>query len=212
MKQEEEHHSKSNARLLLSHAAARLGVRWWDMYYVERSLKRPLPEFVASLPLECSLATADDQKEILRKRAPSSSKLLQQRFASDDVLCYVARSEGNLVGHSMLRSGLMDMTGLDAEEILIRPMPVDTGLTHDAFVWPEFRDQHIFHALLLHMYKDRQAAGYVRICNLIDPANLRSLKVHLDMGARVQRVKFLKLPGTGAIVAGQDFAIGELDP
>ena len=71
MKQEEEHHCKSNARLLLSHAAARLGVRWWDMYYVERSLKRPLPEFVASLPLECSLATADDQKEILRKRVHS---------------------------------------------------------------------------------------------------------------------------------------------
>lgn len=211
MQQDEEHHYKSKSRLALSRFINRLGFRWYDMYYLERSLHRPLPVFEASVPLEISLANDSDRQEILAGRDPIQHKRLLLRFQTEQILCYVARSQGQLVGYSMLRSGLMDITGLDAIEMPICPMPDDTGLTHDAYVWPEFRGKQIFHALLAHVHRDRRAAGYTRVCNLIDPANVRSLKVHLDMGARMQRVKFFKLPGAGIKVAGQVLQIGALD-
>jgi hypothetical protein len=208
---QEEHHHKGALRLVSSRLASRLGFRWYDMYYLERSLKKALPEFEASLPLECSVASEADEQEILANRELFTHRRLKHRFASEGICCYVARSQGRLVGYSMLRRGLMDITGLDAREIPIRQMPHDTWLTHDAFVWPQFRNRRIFHALLLHVHQERKAAGDIRICNLIDPANLGSLKVHLDMGARSQRVKFLKMPGTQALVVGRNFVIGGLD-
>jgi ribosomal protein S18 acetylase RimI-like enzyme len=211
MHQDEEHHYKTRLHLALSRVTRRLGFRWYDMYYLERSLHRPLPGFEANVPLEISLANDEDRQEILAGREPVHHKRLQLRFRTAQILCYVARTRGQLAGYSMLRSGLMDMTGLDAIELPICEMPDDTGLTHDAYVWPEFRGQRIFHALLAHVHRDRKAAGYARVCNLIDPANVWSLKVHLDMGARMQRVKFFKLPGTGIKVAGRDLQIGALD-
>ena len=109
---------------MLSRTAAKLGCRWYDMYYLERSLNRALPEFDADVPLEYFPATAADQREILSKRNPRFHRQLKRRFASDGIDCFVARSAGRLAAHSMLRSGLMDITGLDGQEIAIRKMPM----------------------------------------------------------------------------------------
>ena len=83
MRQEEEHHHKSALRLLSSRLASRLGFRWYDMFYLERSLKRALPEFEASLPLECSVASQADEQEILENREPFTHRRLKHRFASE---------------------------------------------------------------------------------------------------------------------------------
>ena len=211
MLQDEEHHHKNPAHLLFSRAARWLGCRSYDMYYVERNLHRPIPEFETTIPLEFAQATNDDKCRILAGREPKQHRRLEHHFQSGRTLCYVARTGNGLAGYSFLKTGLMDITGLDAIEVPIREMSRDTGLTHDSYVWPKFRRNRIFHALLQHIYDNRKAAGLNRVCNLIDPANVPSLKVHLDMGARIQRVRFVKFPGTGGIVAGRNFVIGQLD-
>ena len=211
MHQNEEHHYKNCAHLWLSNTARKLGFRLYDMYYVERSLHKPLPKFEPGIPLNLERATDDDQREIISSRGLRHERRLKFRFDSKRTICYVAKSGDDLVGYSMLSTGLMDITGLDAIELPIRQMPANTGLTHDAYVFPEFRGNRIFHTLLGHVYRDRKKAGLVRVSNLIDPANVWSLKVHLDLGNRIQRTRFLKFPGTGLITVGHGFVIGLLD-
>lgn len=211
LQQDEEHHHKSPLRLMASRAARRLGFRYYDMYYVERSLEKPIDAPPSRLALDISTATRADQEEILRLREARHARRLRFRFESRRTRCYVAKHQNALVGYSMISTGLMDITGLDAVELPIRQMPDDTGLTHDAFVLPTFRGNRIFHSLLGHAYRERREEGLVRVCNLIDPANVWSLKVHLDMGNKIQRLKLLKLPAGGLRVVGQDFAFGHLD-
>jgi hypothetical protein len=181
------------------------------MYYVERNLARPIKEFEPGITLDIGLAGPDEEREIIERRPPQHEKRLRFRFASNRTSCYVAKNESEIVGYSMLSTGLLDITGLDARELAIRQMPSDTGLTHDAYVFPPHRGYRIFHALLGHVYRDQKAAGFVRVINLIDPANVWSLKVHLDMGNKIQRARFLKLPGTRLITVGRDFEIGKFD-
>ena len=146
--QDEEHHHKSPLRLRVSNTARRLGFRWYDMYYLERSLERPIPELEANIPLEIAQATSDDQRQIFAGREARQHRRLERHFNSGRTLCYVARTGNELAGYSFLKSGLMDITGLDSLELPILEMPDDTGLTHYSYVWPKFRRNRIFHALL----------------------------------------------------------------
>lgn len=211
MYQEEEHHYKNLPHRLVTSSIRKLGFRWYDMYYVERNLTRLNEAPDPVITLDIGLAGPDEEREIIERRPPQHEKRLRFRFASNRTSCYVAKIDSELIGYSMLSTGLLDMTGLDARELAIRQMPGDTGLTHDAYVFPAHRGQRVFHALLRHIYRDRKEAGFARVINLIDPSNVWSLKVHLDMGNKIQRVRFLKLPGTGLMTVGRDFHIGKLD-
>ena len=66
LRQDEEHQNKTDLRIRLSHAARSLGFRWYDMYYVERDLRHPLPDYPAPPGVQFRLACEEDQQEILK--------------------------------------------------------------------------------------------------------------------------------------------------
>ena len=88
LKQDEEHQYKTDARIRLSHAARSLGFRWYDMYYVERDLRHPLPDYPVPPGVAFRLANEDDQQEILKRRPRIQAKRLQLRFATPSIRCY----------------------------------------------------------------------------------------------------------------------------
>lgn len=65
MLQDEEFHHKGSLHLLAHRGARLLGFRFYDMYYAERDLGRPIEEAPARIPLEFSVADDDDFAEQL---------------------------------------------------------------------------------------------------------------------------------------------------
>jgi len=87
----------------------------------------------------------------------------------------------------------------------VASLPADVVYTHNSYVFPKFRGNKLFQALLRAQYLYHRERNARYACNLIETVNLDSLQAHRRLGNRTQPARLLKLPGGPVRFVGPSF-------
>jgi ribosomal protein S18 acetylase RimI-like enzyme len=202
MSPRDEYRRKTALRRFLSDFLARLGIHFYDMYYGEIDLGRPLVEVEPSLEFEIGKASREDLPEILQVLNPERKRSFQHSIDIGSS-CIVARYRGRIAGYSWCQQRVIDLAGLT-----VRELPAKVGYTYNSFVLPEFRGKKLFQRLTLAVYRDFREQGFSFVGNLVDRANTPSIAARQRLGVTFQSARFLKLPGLAPMELGKAIVIG----
>jgi len=94
---------------------------------------------------------------------------------------YVARLGGRIVGATFIGRGY-----IRCHVLRVHRLSDQERYSAMTFVLPGFRGHKLFQLLKVESYLDQRAAGVQRIYNMVLQSNAPSLRVHRNLGARVQ--------------------------
>ena len=183
----------SLARRIVSRTAAAIGLRYYDVLYCERDLTAPAPQTVPELPVELRVATGNDIEAMAALQSGDERRVVLE-IAKRGV-GFVAESEGGIIGYAWARAGAMHVfCRRPLEYFELAELPEGVCYTNNSYVLPSHRGRGVFQALLSFQYRDRRAAGFTAVTNLIESVNLDSLAAHRRLGHATQPARIVKLP------------------
>jgi GNAT superfamily N-acetyltransferase len=173
------------------------------MYVSEQDLQDPIPEVKPPIELEIGIATIDDLRSIEDRMDGASEKFFHgdKEFFLAAVkrgnTCFVAKTNGQIAGYTWVNFHDVPLF-FDA----VARYPRDTAHTFNALVFPEYRGKKVFQAISRELYTYLKSQGYRYACNLISRNNVPAIRAKQTAGARVQMVRFTKLPYCQLKVSG----------
>jgi hypothetical protein len=158
------------------------------MYACEKDLQEPIPDIKPPIELEIGIASTDDLRCIEDQIDGEYLKVFQDGVKMGNT-CFVAKTNGHIAGFSWLSFQDVPLVfGASAR------YPQDTAHSYHSLVFPEFRGNKVFQCLSRELYIYLKSKGYRYACNLVTRKNVPSIKARLNVGARIQTVRFRKLP------------------
>ena len=156
---------------------------------VGRSLVEPDPEIAASVPLSHGFLARREIAEYLTFHPGETVAEIERRFDHDDV-CFLARSEGRMVGAMWTARGSSFVRYLRTE-LTIAP---DEVYLYDVYIAPAWRGRKIARALYRRMFQHHRAADVRLVVGAVLPENHASMRSLTSTGFRViGRVGYLAL-------------------
>lgn len=189
-------------RRLIGDLVRPLGVRFFDVHYLEKDLRGELQAIECPIALEVRLAEETDLAGILARSEPEIAARLERARAIGST-CYVAVHEGKIAGYSWANRKVVDMGGL-----IVARMPAEGAYNYESLVFPEFRGNKIFQCLIGAVYADMKAAGCTFTANLVDTHNAASIAARRRHGVAFQSARYLGVPFLGAVPLGRRFVVG----
>lgn len=191
-------------RRLIGRLVRPLGVRFFDVFYLEKDLRGELERIESPLALEVRPAVEADLAAIVARSEPEIAVRFDQAKAIGSI-CYVATHAGEIAGYTWLNRKFVDMGGL-----LVARLPAAGAYNYESLVFPEFRGRKIFQCMMGAVYADMKAAGCTFTANLVDTHNAASIAARRRYGVAFQSARFLGIPLLGAIPLGRRFVVGKV--
>jgi ribosomal protein S18 acetylase RimI-like enzyme len=188
---------------VLSRLAGFFGIRFYDLYYVEKSLLTEIETVDSSIALIVREATAQDLENIMERLGPKTRKNFHTAGAIGST-CFVALHEGNIAGYTWMNRRYIDLVGHIAAKL-----PAEGSYSYNSYVFPEYRGKRVFQSMIRLVYLKMQQENRKFTANLVDKDNLPSITARERFGATFQNARFLKLPGFHPLAVGRKFVMGK---
>ena len=168
----------------------RVGIHTWRMSSGEKDLLEPIPEVHPPIDLQVAIASDSDLQRV-REMLVAAFKEKSEFEEDADMggICFVAKSNGQTTGFSWVT-----FQPIKLNRGTLARYPKDCGYLHGSFVFPEFRGKKIFQYLTREIYLYLKGHGYRYACNLTFVNNAASIAARRRMDARIDTLRFLKLP------------------
>ncbi len=189
-------YGKSSLRLAAGRLFARVGVRYYDLYYCET----PLVAGTRYGPLEGDFDVRPATDENLSSIQKELGTVIEQNFnfaGSIESRCYVALSKSGITGYTWINESVIHVP-----ELPLVPVPEGYVYSYNSFVFPESRGRGVFGRLLGSVYDHMSAQGIRTIANFVDVTNAPSIAARMKLGASKTRVRVLKLPAMPPVTIG----------
>ena len=169
----------------------------WRMSTAAKDLHEPIPEVQSLIDVEVDIATNGDFELIRDVLVEPFASEFEEDFDERD-LCFVAKVDGKIAGYSWLTFQPFEL-GAPVGKFDIgcgshARYHADAAHIYGSQVLPEFRGKKIFQCLTREMYLYLKNKGYRYACNLIAVDNAASIAARARVGAKIDTLRFLKLP------------------
>lgn len=196
-----------SSKPLLQRVASRLagffGIRFYDLYYVEKSLLTEIETVDSPIELIVREATAQELEAIIEKLGPKTRKNFRNAGAIGST-CFIALHKGNIAGYTWINRRHIDLVGQIAAKL-----PAEGSYSYNSYVFPEYRGKRVFQSMIRLVYLKMQQENRKFTANLVDKDNLPSIAARERFGATFQNARFLKLPGFRPLTIGKKFVMGK---
>jgi hypothetical protein len=188
---------------IASRAAGIFGIRFYNLFYAEKSLRTEI-EPVAS-PIELMVREAGDQDlaAIIDRLGPK----IRDNFKSATAIgstCFVALNEGRIAGYTWINRKNIDLVGH-----IVAQLPNGGAYNYNSFVFPEFRGKRVFQSMIHLVYTKMKQENCLFAANLVGQDNPPSIAARKRFGVIFQNARFLKLPGFKPLIVGKKFIMGK---
>jgi hypothetical protein len=192
---------------LLQRVASRLagffGIRFYDLYYVEKSLLSEIEAVDSPIELTIREATGQDLETIMDRLGPEIRKNFHNAGALGST-CFIALHQGNITGYTWMNRRYIDLVGHIAAKL-----PAEGSYSYNSLVFPEYRGKRVFQSMIRLVYLKMKQENRRFTANLVDKDNLPSIAARERFGATFQNARFLKLPGFRPLTIGKKFVMGK---
>lgn len=193
-------------KLLLQRIASRIaglfGIRFYNLYYVEKKLLTNTESVEPSVELKIRNANAKDLSYIIKLLGNSIRKEFEYAMAIGST-CYVALHDGKVAGYSWVNCRIIYLNGMH-----VVTLPDNGSYNTNSYVFPECRGQKVFQSLISRIYSDMKKEGCTFTANLVDKSNAPSIAARKRFSVNFQNAQILKLPGLKPIIVGKPFVMG----
>ena len=189
-----------------SRAAGIFGVRFYNLYYAEKSLLADI-ESVDS-PIELLVREAADEAltAIVDRLGPDIRKNFKSATAIGST-CFVALSESSIAGYTWINRQYIDLVGH-----IVAQLPLGGAYNYNSFVFPEYRGKRVFQSMIHLVYTKMKQENCTFTANLVGKDNVSSIAARRRFGVVFQNARFLKLPGFRPLIVGRKFLMGKSIP
>ncbi len=184
---------------IASRTAGFFGVRFYELYYVEKNLSDDIEKIALSIDLDIRKATDEDLNRIPRYLNNKDRENFEYNIAIKST-CYVAAHKDRIAGYSWASRRFIYIDGM-----ILSKLPSGGSYNTDSYVFPEFRGNKIFQKLISAVYIEMKKSGCSFTSNIVATNNAPSIAARKRFGVTFQPTYILRLPGPVPLFIGKRF-------